>query len=342
MKYSHLAFALVLAGFSTGCGSKNSGTANVGTDPLLAPHRSFTVVDADSEDEFIQAFADNADASTRLAPDYMVLRLNDLEHADPEVKLAYYEHRDVRSVETEAALIRALELDFIHNPDTSSLDLLNPEMRVHFHEFDWHPDDYVGGADGPNEKLADIITDSMDIVSPERRANRSRTAIILKEEATDEIWEYLLSQWTPVPGEGNWKLNRHAKDSYVAMREAAAADGVMMKIRSGHRDPERAAANAARAGNRFAVASFSSHSLGLAIDFALPKADSDEIYRLTTSPMSEVVEMRKSPTHKWLHIYGYKHGWFPFQHEPWHWEYNPPGFRDVFWADFEGEVPVRD
>jgi hypothetical protein len=29
---------------------------------------------------------------------------------------------------------------------------------------------------------------------------------------------------------------------------------------------------------------------------------------------------------------GAEFGWFPFGHEPWHWEYNPDGFRDRFRA----------
>ena len=240
------------------------------------------------------------------------------------------------------ALIEALELDFIHDQAMSSLDLLNDELRVHFSEFDWHDDDYPGGPEGPSEALADIMVDALDIVRPERRANRSRTAVIRRDGVNDDIWTYMLDQLEPVPGEEGWKLNRFAVDSYVKMREAAAADGVTLKIKSGHRDPKKASANAARAGNRFAVASFSSHSLGLAVDFELPRPDGDGAFNTTTRPMSSVVAMRSSPVHKWLHLRGEAFGWYPFQHEPWHWEFNPDGFREVFFAEFPGGAPELD
>ena len=64
-------------------------------------------------------------------------------------------------------------------------------------------------------------------------------------------------------------LHRHARDSFVRMREQARAEGVDLVILSGHRFPQMAQANAARARNPNAVASFSSHSLGLAIDFEM-------------------------------------------------------------------------
>jgi hypothetical protein len=31
-----------------------------------------------------------------------------------------------------------------------------------------------------------------------------------------------------------------------------------------------------------------------------------------------------------------------YQNEPWHWEYNPPGFREIFWAEFLGGAPQRE
>jgi hypothetical protein len=34
-------------------------------------------------------------------------------------------------------------------------------------------------------------------------------------------------------------------------------------------------------------------------------------------------------------------GWYPYQNEPWHWEYNPPGFREIYWADFPGGAQER-
>ncbi|WP_428389943.1 D-alanyl-D-alanine carboxypeptidase family protein [Mucisphaera sp.] len=292
-----------------------------------------------NEDAAIRYLADQSRDITKLAPDYIYLQLRN--RADkPDIAAAFDQFLLGNTTYARQKLIKTIELDFIHDPNTSALDLLNPELSAHFQEFDWQENDYPGGPEGPDEQLADILTDAFDIVTPERRANRSRTAVIVRNAMTQELWEYILDQWEPVPGEGDWKLNRYAKNAYLQMRDAAAADGVDLTILSGHRDPERARQNAARVGNSFAVASFSSHSLGLAIDFVLPRADAEEPFRLTTRPMKEVVDMRRSPVHKWLHLYGYRHGWYPFQHEPWHWEYNPPGFRDVFFADFPGGPPA--
>jgi len=49
--------------------------------------------------------------------------------------------------------------------------------------------------------------------------------------------------------------------------------------------------------------------------------------------------MRQSPVHKWLFLRGGAYGWYPYQHEPWHWEYNPSGFRATFFSNWTGAVP---
>ena len=126
------------------------------------------------------------------------------------------------------------------------------------------------------------------------------------------------------------------------MREAAKAEGVDLIILSAHRHPAAARANAARAGNSNAVASFSSHSLGLAIDFEMSHRDQIQFKGISTRPMSELVRMRESPVHKWLVLRGERFGWYPYQNEPWHWEYNPPGFREIYWAEFPSSAPARD
>lgn len=317
------------------------GCSHTGSDTRPTPWNDYALAAPSSEDELLQRFVESAATKTKLEREYMYNRLKENPEVDA-ITMALAEYRATRDARAENALIRALEQDFIFRPETSSLDLTSPELSEHFHTFEWHENDYPGNPEGPNEMFADVVGDALDVVSPERRANRSRTAVVLREEATEEVWDYILAQWQPIPGDEDRQLNRHAVTSYVAMREAAAADGVAFEILSSHRDPERARRNAERVGNPNAVASFSAHSLGLAIDFALPRADGEDSYRLSTRPFSEVVEMRKSPTHKWLHLHAHKYGWYPFQLEPWHWEFNPLGFRDVFWAGFEGEVPARE
>lgn len=332
---------------------------------------------------------------TKLPPDYIYLRLQQLiqpassDQATQTVPhpntpqaaqvAEAFDRLTVGSTDAWADLLAALELEFVHRPDTSSLDLLGLELSARFRSFAWEHEDYPGGIEGPHEMYAGTLADALDGVTPERRANRTDVSVITRSEATDALWDYILGQWRPVPGEDNKQLNRHAVPAYVAMREAAADDGVDLTILSGHRDPKRAAANAARVGNSFAVASFSSHSLGLAIDVELPRpvgeaaaeakahaeadadngADADahthahsgdeaadasrgsERFRLTTRPMADVVDMRRSPVHKWLHLHAHRFGWYPFQHEPWHWEYNPAGFRPIFFADYP-DGPPRD
>lgn len=275
--------------------------------------------------------------TTLLPPLYMrtALRTRD---ADERVSEAFDAALADASDENIAALIRAVELRWIHDPTASALDALGPRLSAYYRSFDWQHNDYAGNG-GPHQDLARQMVNQLrtDAVQPERRANSGHDPAVRRAEATEEVWDYMEAEWRPIPDDEERMLNRHAIDPYVAMREAAAADGVDFTIRSAHRTRQRAEAGAARAGNPYAVASFSSHSLGLAIDFAMPHHELD--LRVSTRPMANVVRMRESPVHKWLFLYGPDHGWYPFTHEPWHWEYNPPGFRETFWSGFPGGAP---
>lgn len=287
------------------------------------------------------ATADLAAAgASRLPADYIWATLRD-RNGDPEVQAAFDRALADATGAGQCRLLRALERKFIHDPNCSGLDILGPELSDHFRNFPWHDDDFPGGPEGPNEQFADVMVDALDLVRPERRANRSRAAVVLRQEANAAVWGYITNQWRAVAGQEQWKLNRHALTSFLRMRARARADGVELIILSAHRSPETARANAARAGNAHAVASFSAHSLGLAIDFKMSQAGEFQTRETFTRPMSELVRMRQSPVHKWLLLRGEEFGWYPYQNEPWHWEYNPPGFRDRFWADFPGGAPVR-
>jgi LAS superfamily LD-carboxypeptidase LdcB len=133
------------------------------------------------------------------------------------------------------------------------------------------------------------------------------------------------------------RLYQRAQDAFVRMRAAAWTDGVPLIVLSSFRDPAVSRARAAAAGNPAAVASFSAHSLGLAVDlrmsFRYQSAAGPQQRRFaetTTRPMQNVVDMRQSPAHKWMMLRGAEFGWFPYQNEPWHWEFNPPNFRQEF------------
>jgi hypothetical protein len=54
--------------------------------------------------------------------------------------------------------------------------------------------------------------------------------------------------------------------------------------------------------------------------------------------MANVVRMYRSPNYKWLVFNASRFGWFPYRREPWHWEYNPPGFA----ARFGLAAPARE
>ncbi len=296
---------------------------------------------SDASMRLIEATARLANTKvTRLHPNYIWASLKDRE-ADGEVSAAFNRALAQDAPESRLALVRVLELKFIHDPQTSALDILGPELSYHFRTFNWQENDFPGAPEGPNEQFADVMVDVLDLVRPERRANSTRDAVVLRQEATDAVWEYMTKQWVPVPGQERWMLNRQARDSFVRMRKQAEAEGVDLLILSAHRRRQTAEANAARARNPNAVASFSSHSLGLAIDFDMSHRDDIKFRGLSTTPMSELVRMRESPVHKWLVLRGEEFGWYPYQNEPWHWEFNPPGFRDLFWADFPGGAPER-
>jgi hypothetical protein len=278
--------------------------------------------------------------TTRLSANYIWVTLRDREQ-DEAINSAFNQALTENCCAAKHALLHALELKFIHDPKTSGLDVLGPELSKHFREFAWQENDFPGGAEGPNEQFADVMVDALDLVRPERRANSTRDAVVLRAEATEAAWIYITNEWVSVPAQERWKLNRHALESFVRMREQAKADGVDLIILSSQRSPQTAQRNAARAANPNAVASFSSHSLGLAIDFKMSHGDL-KLDETTTRPMAEVVRMRESPVHKWLLLRGEEFGWYPYQNEPWHWEYNPPGFRDIYWADFPGGAPRRE
>jgi hypothetical protein len=246
--------------------------------------------------------------------------------------------RNARRAVEARALVRAVERAFILDPNASTLDLLTPPDRTKYENFNWDEDDYPGGPVGPHEDEALALDAALARIRTERRANSTVTAVVTKPQFTEDVWKYIQAQERPVPGQPERKLNRYALASFVSMRDAAKKDGVDIVILSANRDPQVAARNAARTANAFAVASFSSHILGLAMDLRMSQG-AQKYDEAATRPMTNIVAMRSSPVHKWLFVHGAEYGWFPYTHEPWHWEYNPMGFRTRFWKGFPGGVP---
>ena len=325
MKQLYLAAALLAAGICvSGTTACTSGSGS-----------SSSRIDASSP--LASLLAMQAAGETRLTPEY-IRQTIDARDAHPAIAAAHEAALVTPSRETRAALMRAIELHFVHDPATSTLDLIPDGAGRQYRDFAWEFGDYPGGPEGPNEAYAREMVAALSEVRPERRANSGHDPVVVRAQATEEVWQYMENEWKPIPGEEEYMLNRHAVDAYVAMREAAKAEGVELVVLSAHRTRARAEANAARANNPTAVASFSSHSLGLAIDFKMSHGDF-ESREISTRPMADVVRMRESPVHKWVFLRADEFGWFPYQHEPWHWEYNPEGFRETFWANFDGEIP---
>lgn len=75
---------------------------------------------------------------------------------------------------------------------------------------------------------------------------------------------------------------------------------------------------------------------GLAVDLSTRVAGLSLVNASTRAKdrMANIVRMYRSPNYKWLALNASRFGWFPYRSEPWHWEYNPPGFA----ARFEGSV----
>ena len=234
-----------------------------------------------------------------------------------------------------AALVRAVEVQFILDPTRSALELLPPDRTKHWRDFQWEENDYPDGPVGAHEDEAKQMTAEMTKVRPERRPNMGSNAVLVEKQATPERWAFITSRALAVKGESGQSLFEEAGDSFVKMREAAKADGVILHIRDGFRTHQKAEAHAKKAKNRMAVAKFSSHSLGLAADLQM-SAGSQHFLETTTTPMQNVADMRAAPAHKWMVLRGEAFGWYPFGYEPWHWEYNPPGLKDRF---FNGAPP---
>ena len=246
-----------------------------------------------------------------------------------------------------------LSKPLIFDSTVSGIDFLSDNEINRFRNFQWGINDYPGGTPGTNETRSRSLSRALSRIRPERRGNSTVNAVVTRNEfnQSQRIRNHISGNLSPIPAfptlnnnppiatQGNGhSLYSLAQTSFIEMRDAALLDGVPLVIRSSYRTPRAAQQNAARAGNAFAVASFSTHTLGLAFDLALSMRYNDlqgnptnfRVNEISTRPMQNVINMRESPIHKWMFIHGARFGWYPYQNEPWHWEYNPPDFRTTF------------
>jgi hypothetical protein len=262
------------------------------------------------------------------------------------------------------------EADFILDTDRSFLTQI-PGGKQYL-DFDWHPLDFPGkkvrlkdtspeyldkqrsdprivvfeekGAwyiKGANQDRATRMFALLARHVPERRANTGSAAVLTEKQfaAHEAAYDrYIQDQLEPMTSQPKLRLNRHARAAFETMRAAAEKDGVRLRASNSFRPRTTARRSAAKAGNKAAVASFSSHTLGLAVDLQLHVAATKGQWTETSTRMDNLVGMYRSPGYKWMAQHAAGHGWYPYRAEPWHWEYNPEGFRETFWADAEERI----
>ncbi len=225
------------------------------------------------------------------------------------------------------------------DPAVVLFTLKNPKTKAE----EWH-------IRGSHQDDAQALLDALARVRPgggERRANTGKQAILTKKQFKEDpaaYDSYIEAQLDDVKGQGV-RMNKYAAAKFLEMKDAANAEGVVLKIGNAFRERKVAEANAAKKANAKAVASYSSHSLGLAMDLNLRTKGSGMVAGGTTSTaMTNVIDLLRAPAYKWMFMRGADFGFYQFRMEPWHWEYNPKGFRDEFWAEMpelRPEEPVE-
>lgn len=126
------------------------------------------------------------------------------------------------------------------------------------------------------------------------------------------------------------QLHRLAAQAWQALVAAARADGLrepLLLPGSGYRDPQLQKqlwdaalikyGSAEEARKWVAPPGNSAHQTGRAIDFYLGGHNSS----------SNVAQLRTLPAYKWMVANAARFGFYPYEREPWHWEYNPPATR---------------
>jgi len=122
-------------------------------------------------------------------------------------------------------------------------------------------------------------------------------------------------------------LQRFAAQAWAALVDAARAEGLrepLLLPASGYRSGARQAELYRQALDRYgtperarrwvAPPGSSAHQSGRAIDFYLGGRNAS----------SNVATLRRLPAYLWLVANAQRFGFYPYEAEPWHWEYNPP------------------
>lgn len=147
-------------------------------------------------------------------------------------------------------------------------------------------------------------------------------------------------------GQRQIPLHRLAASALQALITAARVDGLadpLLRPVSGFRDPARQARLWQEALARYgspqearkwvAPPGGSAHQSGRAIDFYLGGRNSS----------TNVAQLRNLPAYRWLVANARRFGFYPYEREPWHWEYNPPvaANRELEWNEaFEFAIGI--
>jgi peptidoglycan hydrolase-like protein with peptidoglycan-binding domain len=225
--------------------------------------------------------------------------------------------------------------NFVKNPNVSTLDLLKDGQK--FKQFKWHANDYIGLPKGPNENEAVKLVNSLKNIILEDRVTLSPNAIL--SNATyqqDKIRynDYFYKQTQQMKDFPSQRMNKHAIVWFDKMREAAKADGIEIVPLSVWRAAVADEKRAKGVTNPYAIGGIS-HALGVTVDIDMSDGNKKYQPKTPTIPFSTVVDMRSSSIHKWLVIFANDFNFYPYTHEPWHWEYNYKNFKDVFLSEFK-------
>ena len=214
--------------------------------------------------------------------------------------------------------------------DRSALERLPnvAQRRRYLEEVNWRDIEFPGNVPKGGRdkkileahwKLSDQLFSAVAGLTPERRVPstiRYHDPVVVK-----------------VPGQPSHRLFPEARDAFVRMRQAAKADGVYLAISSSWRSvASQARISKSQPNPKAAARSKSAHMYGLAVDLRLsvPGLDVAEANTRTPEKMANVVRMYRTPAYKWMALRAHEYGWYPYRREPWHWEYNPPGFKERF------------
>ncbi len=251
------------------------------------------------------------------------------------------EDEDESEIDSEDETLSPLSVEqraWVLALDRSALERLpNAKLRQRYlQEIDWSEVEFPGNVPKHQRatddtrrhwRLADELFSAMTAVVPERRVPSS---IAYHDPTVIEV-----------PGQPRHRLHSEARDAFVRLREAAAADDVQLVVTSSWRSRKKQAALSSAQPNPNAVAKGkSAHMYGLAVDLrmSVPGLQVAEANTRTVEKMANLVRMYRSPVYKWMALRGRAFGWHPYRREPWHWEYNPPGFK----ARFERGVGTQD